>query len=666
MRLEDFVTQVPLVGPQAARKLSGLEIRTVRDLVWHIPYRYEDLRLSSPPSKAVVGQKQTVTGTLISAGNTRTRKGLWLTKALITDGSATLQAVWFNQPYLAQALRANREIACAGTVELDQGKLIMRVPEWEPAAQNLHTGRLTPIYPETAGISSKWLRSRMNWVLAHLEVTDWMPPFWQHEYQTVALPAALTAVHFPPDEVALAQARRRLAIEELLFPKLGSLVRRRAWDTQRLAPHIQTDAHKDRIQELITALPFTLTDSQNQALADVFADLQHDRPMNRLLQGDVGSGKTIVAAIILFACHIQGLDGIIMAPTEILAMQHYQTLSTLFAPFNIPVVLLTSSVRRFSKSAEPSVYVGTQALIGKRLSELIAGLVVIDEQHRFGVSQRALLRAKYGNPHVLTMTATPIPRTVALTLYGDLDLTMMDTVPSGRMPIRTILVPDAKRARAYDFIRKEIQGGRQAFIICPFIEPSETQQSVKAAISEFERLQRVVFPDLTLGMLHGKLSSRQKEEMLIAFQRHDIDILVATPVVEVGIDIPNATIIVIEGAERFGLAQLHQLRGRVGRGSHQSWCLLFSSNSNSSWKRLAALSRMNSGRELAELDLQLRGPGHVYGLKQHGTISFKVASLADAPLVSLVENIAQRILATPEVARHPLLADYLTTPVDPN
>ncbi|MDP3724658.1 MAG: ATP-dependent DNA helicase RecG, partial [bacterium] len=567
MTISDPVELIPLVGPMHAKRLQKLGIGTVQDLLLHIPFRYEDLRKTSTIIEAVVGDTVTIRGIVEKVGTMKTpRRGLFLTTMIMTDATGKLDVIFFNQPYLARSFYKNMTVQVSGKVELDRGRKIMRMPEFERidgGKTPIHTGRLVPVYAETRGISSKWLRSRIAHVLNNVSIREWRP-------SSVDLQTSLHLVHFPaiPDDVGI--ARSRLAEDELLLLHVRSLLRRKEWKEKRRAPVILPD--NDMVNRFLSFLPFTLTHDQQTAVQEILADLSHDQSMNRLLQGDVGAGKTVVAALAMAVVVHHGYSSLLMAPTEILAQQHFKTLQTLLAPLKIPVFLQTGSIKQLNQKKQPVVVVGTHALLSANVRLDNIGLIIIDEQHRFGVAQRAMLRKKGKSPHVLTMTATPIPRTAALTVYGDLDVSWITELPIGRKDIKTFLVPNHKRIKAAGFIREHVRKGRQAFIICPFIEPSENITTVRAATQEFERLKKMVFPDLKLGLLHGRLASKEKTRVLQAFTNRAIDILVSTPVVEVGIDIPNATIMLIEGAERFGLAQLHQLRGRVGRGEHQSFC----------------------------------------------------------------------------------------------
>ncbi|HEX8965392.1 MAG TPA: ATP-dependent DNA helicase RecG, partial [Patescibacteria group bacterium] len=445
------------------------------------------------------------------------------------------------------------------------------------------------------------------------------------------------------------KAKQRLAFDEVFLLQLAAEKKRQEWQKTRIATAFSLEKFQKEIQDFWEKLPFSLTGAQQKAIHQIFEDMEKPTPMNRLLQGDVGSGKTVVAAAGIYLAFLNKFQSVLIAPTEILAGQHYTTIIRLLEPLGVKVALATGSKKE--KTDNFDVLVGTHAVLSEKIIFKKLGFVAIDEQQRFGVEQRAILRGKGNNPHVLTMTATPIPRTVALTLYGELDLSVLDEMPKGRKTIKTWLVPNVKREAGYKWIEEKIQQGDQAFIICPFIEESENMTTVKAAKGEFERLQRFVFPNLKLAMLHGKMKPKEKDSVLEDFKNKKYDILVATPVVEVGIDIPNATIIVIEAAERFGLAQLHQLRGRVGRGDKQSFCLLYTeSQSPQTRDRLASLEKIHNGAELAELDLKLRGPGEIYGTMQSGQRMLKIASFSDLSLIEKAKREASKIF--PELTKY--------------
>jgi ATP-dependent DNA helicase RecG len=671
MNLNSSVGNIPLVGPIYRRRLEKLEISTVGNLLHHVPSRYEDYSLVVPIKNARVGDTVTLKGELTFIKNQYTKSGKKIQIAELTDVSGKILLVWFNQVYLVMTLHKGSSISVSGKIEWYGREKAMISPEFEKIIDGqplLHTGKIVPIYPETFGISSKWLRSRIKKAYdlltsapvparrdpagTNLCFEEFLPKETVEKLNLCQYNSAIKAIHFPDTLADTCAGRERLAFNELLFLQLANLHKKLDW--RKNTATYQITSNKKASDEFTESLPFTLTASQKRSVAEILSDLSKDFPANRLLEGDVGSGKTVVAATAAFAAFAQGYQSVFMAPTQILAKQHFNTLSKLFAPFKVRVNLITSD-EKVSDLGRTDIFVGTHALIHQKVPFDKVALVVIDEQHRFGVEQRAHLVKLAGKkrlaPHVLTMTATPIPRTIALTLYGDLDLSTLDELPAGRQKITTWVVPPLKRKGAYKWIEKKILNEKaQAFIVCPLIEESEieTMKSVKAVKKEFEDLKKV-FPELKLGLLHGKLSAGEKNDVIKKFKDGKIDILVSTPVVEVGIDIPNATIMLVEAAERFGLASLHQLRGRVGRGEKKSYCLLFTENkSEKVLARLSAMERSASGFELAELDLKLRGPGEIFGLRQHGFPELKIASWNDFDLIKKSKEVAEEAFQNPK------------------
>jgi len=517
-----------------------------------------------------------------------------------------------------------------------------------------------PIYPETAGVSSKWLRSRIKFLLEKLKLglkKDWLPSSIKEKHHFIDLHQAIQQIHFPDNQTNLNQARQRLAFNEMFLLQLEALLRKKEWQEKKLSHQLHINQNK--VLDLISSLPFKLTPAQNSCLKQILADLDRNKPMNRLLQGDVGSGKTVVAAVTIYVSFLNGYQSALMAPTEILANQHFNSLKTIFNHTPIKLQLVTASTKSKKPNSKTDIYVGTHALLYRQLNLKRLGVLVIDEQHRFGVKQRSQLISKAKiTPHLLTMTATPIPRTITLTAYADLDLSVLDEMPPGRKTVKTWVVPPQKRLDAYHWIEKEIKKHRsQAFIVCPLIESSdkETMKDIKSVTQEFNNLNQI-FNQLKLDLLHGRLKSKQKQAVISKFQKAKTHILVSTPVIEVGIDIPNATIMVIEDAERFGLAQLHQLRGRVGRGDKPSYCLVFSEHKKPAIiKRLKRLETTTSGLKLAEIDLKLRGPGDIHGLKQHGFLDLKLASFTNTKLLKITRKAALEVLKKPS----PLLMNKL-------
>ena len=669
-----------------ARRLEKLGIKTFEDFLYHIPSRYEDYSLISKIGQMQAGEIVTVKGRVSEIKNEYTKGFKNLQKAKITDETGTVDVVWFNQPYLTRTIHKNDQISLAGKVDWFLHKLVLQSPEYEliNSLTAIHTGRLVPVYPQTRGISSKWLRRQIYNIIkdSKQNLIEYLPDSVRKGNSLLSINDAIEQIHFPDNLENAEKSKQRLAFDELFLLQLSSMQRRSTWEKTLKSNPYSISKHQKEIEHFWKKLPFTLTNAQKRTVGEIFRDLAGRKPMNRLLEGDVGSGKTVVCAIAMFLSHLNGFQSVFMAPTEILAQQHYNTISNLLFSFGIKVQLFTSNSKikkikderlKIKESDRKSliinrkssinfdIAVGTHSVLFDKVKFENLGLVVIDEQQRFGVEQRAKIRRKGKNPHLLTMTATPIPRTIALTMYGDLDLSILDEMPKGRKHIKTWLVEPEKRISAYGWIEKQIKETKnQVFIICPFIEESETMQGVKAAVKEYERLKKKVFKNLKLGLLHGRLKSKEKDEVLGKFRNKRIDILVATPVVEVGIDIPNATIILIEASERFGLSQLHQLRGRVGRGDKQSYCLLFTESKNpQTAQRLKAMERMNVGEALAELDLKMRGPGEIYGTMQHGRKVLKIASFSDFELIKKTRRCAQKIF--PKLNKYPLLIEKIKT-----
>ncbi len=682
-------TKVPDVGPyykKAASRLEKLGIKTVQDFLYHIPSRYEDYSLISKISHIQAGETVTIQGTITAIKNEITKNWKKLQKATIADETGNIDIIWFNQPYLLNVIKKGDTMSVSGKVDWFAHKLVFSSPDYEvliPGLPTIHTGRLVPVYPETHGITSKWIRRQVYKILSENKeyLQDYLPQYLLGD-NTMSFTQAIEQIHFPKTIDNAYKAKQRLAFDELFLLQLAAMQKREAWNKNLKGNPFSITQYQKQIEAFWEKLPFSLTNAQKKALHDIFTDLAKTSPMNRLLEGDVGSGKTVVGAIAMYLAHLNGFQSVLMAPTEILAQQHYATITNLLSPMGIKVGLATGSKKQVAGSKWQvdknlphatshtlrafDILIGTHAVLSKNINFDKLGLVIIDEQQRFGVEQRSIIRQKGKNPHLLTMTATPIPRTVALTMYGDLDVSYLDEMPKGRKIIKTWLVPEEKRKGAYKWMESQLATfNSQLFIVCPFIEESETMQTVKAAAKEFERLQKKVFPKLSLGLLHGKLKAKEKDAILQQFREGKIHILVATPVVEVGIDIPNATIMVIEAAERFGLSQLHQLRGRVGRGDKQSYCLLFTDATNPiTIQRLKAMETTQIGAELAELDLRLRGPGELFGTVQHGNTNLKIASFSDFPLIEKARIEAEKIF--PTLKKYPLLAEKLNTIVNAN
>ncbi|MCA9378837.1 ATP-dependent DNA helicase RecG, partial [Candidatus Dojkabacteria bacterium] len=622
-----------------------LGIRTIRDLLTHFPRYHKDTSLIT---KIVdineAGVEYTIKAFPKSVTNVRLRGARTLQKSTLSDETGNITVNWFNQPYLVKALSPEREYLFTGRAKENRGQVNFYPNSYEQVTvgqDSIHLGRISPQYPLTTGLPINWLRNRIRSLL------DWLPQITDLEDELTAeegftpLFDALNQIHFPESEEQIAQARGRLSLMELTQLQL-ELIARRASKKQGRAPAFET-AEKE-ISAFIARLPFELTADQHSAVSHVLFDLQDQKPMNRLLQGDVGSGKTIVAVVATLAAKLANFQTVILAPTTILAEQHFQSFSRLLKDQEISIELVTGS-RKQSESAD--VLIGTSAVLARQ-SSLVRnlGLVIVDEQHRFGVGQREellqpIMQASRQQPHFLNMTATPIPRTMALAMFGDLEISNIFTKPAGRLPIQTHLVPAQKVENSYAWVARHVEAGGQAFWMCPLVEESE-KLAAKSAKQTYDRLSKEVFPGLQIGLLHGQMKPGEKEEVMQDFKLGKIDILVSTSVIEVGIDVPNATIMIIENAERFGLAQLHQIRGRVGRGDQQSWCFLFAGEDVSleATQRLEFFASHDSGLEIAEFDLQNRGPGEVYGLKQSGIPNLKIANILDLAQVSRSREIA--------------------------
>jgi ATP-dependent DNA helicase RecG len=658
------------VGATFATKLERLGIVTARDLLYHLPYRYEDTRAVTPVAELRIGEVQTSHVTVRNVSVRRSpKKKMVLVEASLVDNGSVVQAVWFNQPFLTTQLRPGTEVLVSGKVTTSREGLSFRNPTFERVGNGQrHVGRLAPVYHETDRLSSKRLRSFIEPLLPLANfLPDRLPPQVRDAEHLMDIGEAIRQVHFPDDDESRQNARERIAFEELFLLQLAAQrARRRRMDTNGVV--IPYDIEVAR--RFSRGLPFQLTGGQRAAAHQVLSDMADNGPMNRLLQGDVGSGKTAVAAMAALLTSSAGMQTAVMAPTEILARQHHVTLTELLAPHDIAPRLLVGSTPARARAeileamaqGRESLLVGTHALIEDDVVFSELGLVVVDEQHRFGVAQRQRLRRKGARtPNFLAMTATPIPRSLSLTLYGDVDLSELREMPPGRQEVATRVVPPLQRADAYEFIREQVREGRQAFVVCPLIEESD-KLGVRSATAEHERLSTQVFPELHVELLHGRLAAREKEARMARFAAGATHILVATSVIEVGVDVPNATIMVIEGAERFGLAQLHQFRGRVGRGEHRSFCLLFQGGVDDEGSdRLEKVANNHSGFELAEADLQLRGAGDVVGLRQHGLPEMLVADLLDLALLQRARGAAEAWLEQdPQLTAYEPLHEAMT------
>lgn len=652
------VSDLPRIGKVLTKRLHKLGLTRVLDLLFYFPFRYEDFSVITPIVKIQPKMETTICGTIDLIANKRAfRRRMYITECLITDATGSAKAVWFNQPFITKLLKQGDHVYLSGKIEQTKYGLQLSNPSYEKVKkEQTHTARIVPIYSLTENLTEKQIRYLIKLVLPlSKSVPEWLPTQLMKQYKLIQLSTALHEVHFPTNKSLLAQARRRLKFDELFLVQLKTQLIRHQLSTEQ-APKIHFN--EGLTKQFVNALPFTLTPSQKRAAWEILRSLSNSHPMNRLLEGDVGAGKTVVAALIALNVATNGYQTAVMAPTEILAHQHYKTLHNIFKQSKVQTALITSSAKQYGarkttqkkllehiKKGTAQVVIGTHALIQDRVLFNKLGLVIIDEQHRFGVDQRKTLKSKTDNysPHLLSMTATPIPRSLALTLYGDLDLSVINELPKGRKKVLTRIVPPEKREDAYNFIRTEAQKGRQVFVICPLIEESD-KLGVRAATAEYNILKNEVFPDLSVGLVHGKLKPPEKEAAMKAFAQNKTSILVATAVVEVGVDIPNASVMMIEGAERFGLAQLHQFRGRVGRAEHQSYCLVFTeSDSDKTLERLKALVTAKDGFELAEKDLEFRGPGEIYGLRQSGFPELKIAKLNDTELIKQTREAAEQL-----------------------
>ncbi len=667
MKLSDKIGTVSKIGPVQEQKLNKIGIKTVGDFLYHFPSRYEDFSSVTKIAELRPNKKTTIKGKVkvIQSAKTSAKK-MPYTEALIEDETTTVKVIWFYQPYLVKTLQ-KAELFISGTPTYRSDGLQFINPTYEKINKEvIHTAGIIPIYPETEGLSSKWIRYILKNILREVSIKETLPPQIIKEFNLLSVNEALKKIHFPKSENDFKMAEERFGFERVFYIQLASLKKRLEIKKEK-SNKIEVDI--DYIKEFVENLPFKLTDSQRKASWQILKDLEKGYPMNRLLEGDVGSGKTVIATIATLATIKAGLQVAIMAPTEVLATQHFKKISDMLKEFNLNVGFLTGKKDTYKskklknefieisrkkllekvKSGEIDLLIGTHALIQEKVVFDNLGLVIVDEQHRFGIEQRAKLCKKKKIPHLLSMTATPIPRTLALTIYGDLDISILDELPTGRKKIITKIPTERNRQKIYSFIKEELKKGRQAFFICPKIEESQKENSVWNNVKSIEKLQEELkkdFSEYEVKQIHGKMTSTEKAKIMEDFKNNKIDILASTSVIEVGIDIPNATVMVIEGAEMFGLAQLHQFRGRVGRSDMQSYCFLFpSSSSQKSKERLQALIKSENSFELSEKDLELRGPGDLSGKKQWGVAGFTMKALKNIQLVQKSREAAHQILA---------------------
>jgi ATP-dependent DNA helicase RecG len=665
--LDAQLTVLQGVGPSNAASLAKLGLHTLGDMLYFYPRRYDDYSQLKPIKNLMYGEIVTVIGTVQTVHTRPIRGGkASIVETIISDGTGGLRLSFFNQPWMANRYKPGEAISVSGKIDQYLGRLVMNNPDTESVdIENLNTNRIVPVYPLTERVTQKWLRRIMKQVVEFWapSVVDALPESVRSSARVVTLGEALVQVHYPDSQDKLQAARERLGFDEIFYLQMGVLRQKRDWksvEARRFA------VPEEWLSARIAGLPFTLTSVQQRAINDIRADLDAGQPMNRLLQGDVGSGKTVVAAIAAAMIVNNGAQAAIMSPTSILAEQHYRSFTRLLAGENgvmqpNQIRLLVGDTPEAEKEviraglADGSIkiVIGTHSLIEEPVIFQDLQFVVIDEQHRFGVEQRAALRTKGSNPHLLVMTATPIPRSLALTLYGDLDISIMDVMPEGRQPVNTYVLRPQERERAFTLLRGQVKDGKQGFIIYPLIEESEKIEA-RAAVDDYETLSKEVFHDLQLGLLHGRMRPDEKDDVMLKFRDRQYDILVSTTVVEVGVDVPNATVMIIEGADRFGLAQLHQLRGRVGRGSAQSYCLLIPTHEDATEnERLQAMAESNDGFFLAEKDLQLRGPGEFLGTRQSGYASgLRMASITDVQLIEKARGEAQKLFEQdPELSK---------------
>jgi len=651
--LDSPLKYVKGVGENRAKLFSKLGLFTVGDIIHYFPRDYEDRSVYKPILEASDGESITVKVRFVTEiTETRPRKNLSIQKAMVTDGVSYMNVTWFNQGYVKQSIDTSREYIFFGTVKRTGSRVEIHNPVFEEAEQSGNlTGRIVPIYPLTKGITQNMLRKIIRNALNSVsdKIADILPVSFRHQYGLAEAAFSYEQIHFPTSMENMEIARRRLVFEELLLLQLGLFSIKGSNSGQNGIRFSPVD-----VSPLLNALPFRLTPAQERVFEEIRADMESERRMNRLIQGDVGSGKTVLAALAMYIAASSGYQSAFMVPTEILAEQHYRTIAPLFEKLGFRVGLLTGGLRNREKEAikkeagegRLDVLIGTHAVLEDSTMFGNLGLVITDEQHRFGVRQRAKLSRKGENPDLLVMTATPIPRTLALVLYGDLDVSIVDSLPPGRKPIKTYVVDESMRDRVYQFIRKNIAEGRQAYIVCPLVEESE-ELEVESATGLVEKIRDDALKGLRVGLIHGRMKSAEKDDIMRKFSKGELHVLVSTTVIEVGVNVPNANIMVIENAERFGLAQLHQLRGRVGRGPHQSYCILFNqSRSEISRQRMEIMAKSTDGFVIAEKDLELRGPGDVFGVRQHGLPEFRIANLyRDMAVLKDVQKAASEIIS---------------------
>ncbi len=677
LKLDSKVSEINKIGKATEAKLKKLGIKNISDLLFHIPFRYDDFSKQNSLQNTQIGENINIIGHIDLIQNKRSfRRKMNITEALVDTGEEKIKVIWFNQAFIARQLKVGDLVSLAGKLSADFGGRLLKSPNYEKLGKTgaIHTQGLVPIYHLTANLSQKQIRFLIKQVLSlSKNIEEWLPKEILKAENLPSLAKAIKIIHSPNTEEDIQKAKDRLAFGEFFLLQIQSQLSK---NHQKNFQAPQILFREKEIKQFSQNLPFKLTDDQRKCSWQIIQDMQKTSPMTRLLEGDVGSGKTMVAIIALLNTALNKKQAVLMVPTEILAQQHFKSIKKTLKNFNLQIALFTRSKKILNKNKESKaslskkikekqadIIIGTHALIQEKIEFNELALVIIDEQHRFGVNQRKTLLEKSKNklvPHFLSMTATPIPRSLALAIYGDLKISLIKEMPRGRKTIITKVVRPKQRKKAYDFIEKEIKNGRQAFVICPLIDYSEKME-LKSVKEEYEKLSKEIFPNLKIAMLHGKLKPADKEKIMNDFLKKKIDILVSTSVIEVGVDVPNASLMLIEEADRFGLAQLHQFRGRVGRGKHQSYCFLFSeSKSEKSKTRLKAMEDYSDGFTLSKIDLKLRGPGEVYGTSQKGFPELKTANIFDYETMNKAQKHAEKIINNdPKLQKHPLILKEL-------